>query len=189
MLLKNRDSIKTLIDRMSSDDFSTSFTNAEFCLAFYGLSVITNYKEDYYANKSGELYCKGDYEEAFDFAQKALNINPLNLEAIIWAERCILKLPKKYGDNRKKNADYYRYRAIQIYNVIATSGDGSPNRPFYVTRESDEYNFMKYFLKFDEFGVATSIEPSMSLRQYGAYELISENALCKERYILQSSQL
>ena len=35
---------------------------------------------------------------------------------------------------------------MRIFNTIAMTGDGSHNAPFYVTKVSDEYCFMRYYL-------------------------------------------
>ena len=35
---------------------------------------------------------------------------------------------------------------MRIMNTIAVTGDGSEKHPFYVTKVSDEYNFMRYYL-------------------------------------------
>lgn len=40
---------------------------------------------------------------------------------------------------------------MRIFNTIAMTGDGSAKHPFYVTKVSDEYCFMRFFLDLWEY--------------------------------------
>lgn len=143
----NPDSVASLVKRMSATTLDTSLTYEERRLAFYGQSLLTKDEEDIHSSDLSKLFKAAKYEESLSKAEEMLAINPLCLEALVSAEYSVLKMVKA-GSNKWKmdDAAVYYNRAMRIYNTIATTGDGSAEHPFYVTKVADEYNFMRYYL-------------------------------------------
>ena len=145
----NPDRIKELVTRLSAQKIDTTLTYQERILAFYGQSFLTNDFEDRYRIDMDRLEKAGKHEECLATAQKMLEINPLNLNALITSAEMILTMQK--DSTKQKNvaiedAKLYVNRAMRILNTIAATGDGSEEHPFYVTKVSDEYCFMRYYL-------------------------------------------
>ena len=82
-------------------------------------------------------------------AKKMLDINPLNLNALISSCNNLIVMAKdstQWKDVTMDDVQPYLNRAMRILNTIAVTGDGSSEHPFYVTKVSDEYCFMRYYL-------------------------------------------
>ena len=146
------DSVKSLVKRLSLPTLDRSLTWDERRLAFYGQSILVKDKDEKKVDEAEQAYRAGDYKKALQQAEIALSINQLSLSALITAEHSILKLIEA-GDStyQKSDAEIYYNRTFRIYNTIATTGDGSKEYPFYVTKVSDEYNFMRHYMELWEY--------------------------------------
>ena len=141
--------VKRLVERMSADKIDTTLTFDERRLAFYGQSFLTEDREEHYMHKLDSLEREKDYESCLGVAETILEINPLSLDALMSLARIIRVMVKdstRYHDITLNDGQVYYNRAMRIFNTIATTGDGSDDHPFFVTKISDEYNFMRYYL-------------------------------------------
>lgn len=145
--------VKALVDRMCLEKFDTTLTYKDRILAFYGQSYLSNDEEE---NDIRELYKLRNANKAMKsitLAQKILEKNPLNMDAINTMYQNIRKILNGNSKSQytQRDLDLYANRMMRIMNTIAVTGDGSEKHPFYVTKVSDEYNFMRYYLDIWEY--------------------------------------
>lgn len=146
---KNPEHVKGLVARLSAQEMDTTLTYPERILAFYGQSFLTNDTEDAYRVDMDKLETEGKLDECLAMAKKMLDINPLNLNALNTTYHVLFKMATdstQWQDVTLDDVRPYYHRAMRIYNTIAMTGDGSEAHPFYVTKVSDEYCFMRYYL-------------------------------------------
>lgn len=146
---ENPDSIKELVKRLSAQETDTTMTYPEKVLAFYGQSFLINDSEDAFKNDMYKLANSGKLKECLAVAKIMLDINPINLIALTTANDVIRSMainPIRWGNVSVLEAKIYYNRAMRIFDTIAMTGDGSEKHPFYVTKISDEYCFMRHYL-------------------------------------------
>ncbi|MBQ6188279.1 MAG: DUF4919 domain-containing protein [Prevotella sp.] len=151
---KNPEKVKDLVARLAAPKIDTTLTFSDRILAFYGQSFLTNDGEEGFVLDMDKLSKEGKYDECLEAADKVLDKNPLNLDALIMKGNVLLVMSKdsvRWPDVTQDDAMPYFNRAMRIFNTIATTGDGSEKHPFYVTKVSDEYNFMRYYLDLWEY--------------------------------------
>ena len=142
---ENPERIKELVARFSAKRIEKPLTDMEKILAFYGQSCLTNDSDtDPQVFEMYELRKAGKQEECLALTRKMLEINPLNLDALTTASNILFSLAK---DSTSLNeANDYLLRSRFIFWTMLLTGDGSAEHPFYVTKISDEYNFMRHYL-------------------------------------------
>ena len=145
---ENSDSLRNLIKQMASYDIDHTLTIEQRILAFYGQSYISNDEESSAERELPTLFHEGKYKETIESANKCLEINPMSIDALNYAVMSMYEI-RQNGDTLTYSRDdirNYTNRVALILNTIATTGDGSKEHPFAVTKVSDEYNFMRYYL-------------------------------------------
>lgn len=141
------DSVKSLIKRLSAPTLDHTLTFEERRLAIYGQSILTEGKEQLLADLAKKNYREQDYKASIENAQKALEINPLNVTALHVYKSSIAESVKAGDtDYTMDDGQIIHNREMRIYNTIATTGDGSEKYPFYVCTVAEEYCFMRYYL-------------------------------------------
>ncbi len=141
--------VKELVMKLSAVDLDTTLTWQDRILAFYGQSFLTNDEEDALRSKMIQQENQGRFEACVATARKMLDVNPLNLDALITAVNALLTMAEDSANQDStltEEAKTYGLRAMRIFNTIAMTGDGSHDAPFYVTKVSDEYCFMRHYL-------------------------------------------
>lgn len=152
----NPEHVRDLVKRLSAEKSDTTMTYPERILAFYGQSFLTDDSEELYAREAIKLLNAQKFKKCIESADKALSINPLNLDAL-FAKGVALKMLTKNSKSGVAEDDCIQYfdRMTRILNTIAMTGYGDKEHPFYVTKVSDEYNFMRSYLElFDYKGQA-----------------------------------
>lgn len=148
--VENRpDYVKGLVQRLAADTLDKSLSPADRILAFYGQSFLTNDKEEPMRSTLYQQQNEGLLEECVATAKEMLAINPLNLDALITAGEVLYNMAEDSTGRYRVTVDEarpYLNRAMRLMNTIALTGDGSADHPFYVTKVSDEYCFMRYYL-------------------------------------------
>ena len=145
----NPQHIKDLVARLSASKLDTTLTYQERILAFYGQSFLTNDEEETLISEMFNQKKQGDTEKCLTTAKKVLSINPLHLQALDMVAQTLYAMAKdstSHAGTKVEDAKPYLNRAMRIFNTIAKTGDGSEEHPFYVTKVSDEYCFMRYYL-------------------------------------------
>ena len=171
---KNPQKVKDLVTRLSATKLDTTLTYQDRILAFYGQSFLTNDEEESLKDQMYNLKKKGLLQSSLETAKKILAINPLNLEALNHAGQILYAMANDSTSNSgitKEDAKVYFNRAMRIFNTIAITGDGSSQHPFYVTKVSDEYCFMRFFLDLWEYKMqaATSCCDVITLKGSSKY--------------------
>ena len=142
--------INNLVARMASSEIDTTMTWNERILAYYGQSYLTPMTELIEGMTLDKLLKDGKYEECLSGAKELLKKNPVSLKALSNALYSMMYMLKDstnhHGFSRDEAPTYYN-RMHRILNTIAVTGDGSEERPFYVTAVSDEYLFMRHYLE------------------------------------------
>jgi len=148
---ENPESISLLVKRMTSLDDIASLTLEEAALAFYGQSVLSDGNEEPLIMQLYLERAKNTPEKVRAIVEEALELNPLNLEANIMKLRMVTTDVNVSGGDKSKERQSLLYNGIvaKILNVIASTGDGTEQKPFYVTRINDEYMLMEYYLGLD----------------------------------------
>lgn len=148
---ENPDSISLLVKRMTSLDDIASLTLEEAALAFYGQSFLSDGNEEPLIMQLYLERAKNTPEKVRAIVEEALELNPLNLEANIMKLRMVTTDVNVSGGDKSKERQSLLYNGIvsKILNVIASTGDGTEQKPFYVTRINDEYMLMEYYLGLD----------------------------------------
>lgn len=144
----NPDSVRNLVKRMTAHEIDTTLTYEQRRLAFYGQSYISKGEESSAERTLFELFQKEKYKEVVESTKKSLEINPLSLESLNFTVMAMSRTIQG-GDTltySPEEVQLYANRVMRILNTIATTGDGSKEHPFAVTKVSDEYNFMRYYL-------------------------------------------
>lgn len=147
---KNPKYVKSLVKRMSADQTDTTMTWQERITAFYGQAFISADTEESLVIDAEKEYQKKNYEKAVKFAKKALDINPLNIKALKIMSFGTTKLSRdeKFAKKYAKNVGQTYYnRMLLIFNTIAKTGNGSEEKPYFVTKLTDEYEFMYLYLE------------------------------------------
>ena len=143
----NPQHIKDLVARLSATKLDTTLTYQERILAFYGQSFLTNDEEETLISEMFNQKKQGEMEKCLTTAKKVLSINPLHLQALDMIAQTLYDMAKdSIRGTKVEDAKPYLNRAMRIFNTIAKTGDGSEEHPFYVTKVSDEYCFMRYYL-------------------------------------------
>lgn len=171
---KDPQKVKDLVARLSATSLDTTLTYQDRILAFYGQSFLTNDEEEKLKIKMYDQKDKGHITESLETAKKILEINPLNLEALNHAGQILYAMANDSTANNgitKEYAKQYFNRAMRIFNTIAMTGDGSDKHPFYVTKVSDEYCFMRFYLDLWEYQMqaATSCCDIITLKKNSKY--------------------
>jgi tetratricopeptide (TPR) repeat protein len=171
---KDPQKVKDLVARLSATSLDTTLTYQDRILAFYGQSFLTNDEEEKLKIKMYDQKDKGHITESLETAKKILEINPLNLEALNHAGQILYAMANDSTANNgitKEDAKQYFNRAMRIFNTIAMTGDGSDEHPFYVTKVSDEYCFMRFYLDLWEYQMqaATSCCDIITLKKNSKY--------------------
>lgn len=171
---KNPQKVKDLVTRLSAPKLDTTLTYQDRILAFYGQSFLTNDEEESLKDQMYNLKKKGLLQSSLETAKKILAINPLNLEALNHAGQILYAMANDSTSNSgitKEDAKVYFNRAMRIFNTIAITGDGSSQHPFYVTKVSDEYCFMRFYLDLWEYKMqaATSCCDVITLKGTSKY--------------------
>lgn len=151
----NPQHVKDLVARLSAATLDTTLTKRERILAFYGQSFLTNDAEETLVMEMNKQARSGEHANRLATAKSILSINPLNLDALISAGIVLTEMAKdstvQASGAPVEDAKPYFRKAMRIFNTIAATGDGSEAHPFYVTKVSDEYNFMRYYLELWEY--------------------------------------
>ena len=152
---KDPERIKGLVARLSANNIDTTMTWKERILAYYGQSFLTAKTELIEGRGLDQLFNEKKYEKCLTDARELLKKNPVSLKALCNAAFAISKMVKDSTNHYDVSIDegqVYYNRMIRILNTIAKTGDGTEERPFYVTAVSDEYMFMRYYLELWEIG-------------------------------------
>ncbi|MBP5277538.1 MAG: DUF4919 domain-containing protein [Prevotella sp.] len=152
--MDNPQQVKDLVARFSAKDTDTTLTLQEMRLAFYGQSFLTNDKEDEYMFDLYDQLRKKQLKECLITVKKILDINPLNLDALTTLSNIFSAAANATNDSGRTAAALAKSaqeRAQRIFQLIAATGDGSKDHPFYVTKVSDEYCFMRHYLDLWEY--------------------------------------
>lgn len=151
LVSENPDSISLLVKRMTSLDDIASLTMEEAALAFYGQSVLSDGNEEPLIMRLYLERAKNTPEKVRAIVEEALELNPLNLEANMMKLKMMTNDVNVFGGDKSKERQSLLYNGIvaKILNVIASTGDGTEQKPFYVTRINDEYVLMEYYLGLD----------------------------------------
>ncbi len=148
------DSVKALVDRLCLERLDTTLTYKERILAFYGQSYLSNGQEQNDIRALRDFDWTEQPQKAVKLAEEILKINPLSMDALDAMVTVISADMKNNASSSytQRDLNLYSNRMMRIMNTIAATGDGSELHPFYVTKVSDEYNFMRYYLDLWEFG-------------------------------------
>ena len=158
---KDPEYVKGLVTRLAADDFDPTLTFPDCILAFYGQSYLTNDSEETMVMNLYKFRNEGKTKEGLAEAKKILEVNPLNLDALMTASMMLLAMAAdttQYKDVTVDSAEPYVERARRIFETIEMTGDGSASHPFYVTKVSDEYNFMRFYLDLWKYKKQTATE-------------------------------
>lgn len=144
----NPQHVRDLVVRLSATALDTTLTHQERILAFYGQSFLTNDGEEPLVRELNGQARDRDHQNCLVTAKKILTINPLNIDALMSAGIALTEIANDSTllEVAEEDARLYFRKAMRIFNTIALTGDGSEEHPFYVTKVSDEYNFMRYYL-------------------------------------------
>ena len=134
--------------RLSAPERDTTLTVQEKIVAFFGQSLLTNDSEEPKVFDMNEAYRAGRYAEALALAEEVLAINPVHAEALFKAAYAIAGMLESGDESRTRDEGQLFYnRGIRAQGAIAWTGNGSEEHPFCVTKVSDEYCFMRYYLE------------------------------------------
>ena len=145
--------VRGFVERLTAAKLDSLLTYNDRIIAFYGQALLSNNEEDTIVKDMTKLYNNGQFEESFEKAQEAIQINPLNIQALYTSAMAISKMNKN-GDTTHTIAEgqiFYNI-VMRIFNTIAYTGYGTKEHPFYITKVSDEYAFMRYYLDLWEYG-------------------------------------
>ena len=152
---ENPQQIKQLVARLSANEIDTTMTWKERILAYYGQSYLTPKTEIEAGLDLDKLLRENKYEECLAGAKELLKKNPVSLKALsnaIYATMYLLRDSTKQGVISRDEARAHYQRMHRILNTIAKTGDGTEEKPFYVTAVSDEYLFMRHYLEIQNRG-------------------------------------
>lgn len=140
--------VNELVARMCLEKLDTTLTFQDRIMAFYGQSYVSQDAEEKNARELEKLDWEKQSQKAHKLALKILQVNPLNMTAINAMHTIINAELKKSADSKftERELALYANRMMRIMNTIAVTGDGTEEHPFAVTKVSDEYNFMRYYL-------------------------------------------
>ena len=141
--------VKELVARMSVEQQDTTLTYPEKILAFYGQSLLTKDKEEAQVAKMEKLAREGKLKQCLKKAKKILEINPLNLDALTMTGQVLFSMAQdsvRWPQVKADDARCYVRCTAALLNTIDRTGDGSKEHPFYVSKISDEYNFIRFYL-------------------------------------------
>jgi len=144
--------VRELVDRLAAEDKDFDLTPQEKVQAFYGQSYITNDGEEFFVFQMREALRIKDKDAALQAASDILAINKLNLDAIITKAEILAGQPADSTgtSSSKKEVEYLNSLAERICEVIFSTGDGTANHPFFLTKAHDEYNFLNKYLKINK---------------------------------------
>lgn len=152
---ENPQQIKQLVARLSANEIDTTMTWKERILAYYGQSYLTPKTEIEAGLDLDKLLRENKYEECLAGAKELLKKNPVSLKALsnaIYATMYLYRDSTKQGVISRDEARAHYQRMHRILNTIAKTGDGTEEKPFYVTAVSDEYLFMRHYLEIQNRG-------------------------------------
>ena len=128
---KDPERVRELVRRLSAPERDTTLTVQEKIVAFFGQSLLTNDSEEPKVHDMYEAYRAGRYAEALFMAAYA-----------------IAGMLESGDESRTRDEGQLFYnRGIRALGAIAWTGNGSEEHPFCVTKVSDEYCFMRYYLE------------------------------------------
>lgn len=152
LVKKDPDHVKELIKTLSAPTIDKDFPYRDRIIAFYGQSLLTEDSEEYLVEEMEDLRAEGKWSEVLSKAEAILKINPLNIDALYEAAISINKLRGEGNTTRThEEGQIYYNRMMRLFNVIAYTGYGNRKYPFYVTKVSDEYNFLRHYLNIWEY--------------------------------------
>lgn len=152
---ENPQQIKQLVSRLSANEIDTTMTWKERILAYYGQSYLTPKTEIEAGLDLDKLLRENKYEECLAGAKELLKKNPVSLKALsnaIYATMYLYRDSTKQGVISRDEARAHYQRMHRILNTIAKTGEGTEEKPFYVTAVSDEYLFMRHYLEIQNRG-------------------------------------
>ena len=152
---ENPQQIKQLVARLSANEIDTTMTWKERILAYYGQSYLTPKTEIEAGLDLDKLLRENKYEECLAGAKELLKKNPVSLKALsnaIYATMYLWRDSTKQGVISRDEARAHYQRMHRILNTIAKTGEGTEEKPFYVTAVSDEYLFMRHYLEIQNRG-------------------------------------
>ncbi|MBR6981026.1 MAG: DUF4919 domain-containing protein [Prevotella sp.] len=152
---KDPQRIKSLVARLSANEIDTTMTWNERILAYYGQSYLTPNTEMGEGRELDKLLKERKYEECLSGAKELLKKNPVSLKALrnaVFSITLMLRDSTNHHDVSREEGQVYFNRMSRIFNTIAITGDGTQEKPFYVTAVSDEYFFMNLYLDIQETG-------------------------------------
>lgn len=153
---ENPELVKDLVKRLCADELDTTLTYSDRIIAFYGQAIISDNREDSIVRNVRDLFRNNKFEDAFDKAQKAILINPLNIDALFYSAMAISAMNKNGNSSHSMAEGQVFYNIMmRIFNTIAYTGYGTKEHPFYITKVSDEYAFMRQYLELWEYASQT----------------------------------
>lgn len=165
---ENPQKVSELVQSLAAVQLDTALTYEDRILAFYGQSLISQDREAPLVDDLFKYYKEREFNEVLAKAEEILQINPLNIDALNIAYVSIMAM-RKSGDEShslEEGQTYYN-RSMRLYNTIAKTGYGSAEYPFYVTKVSDEYNFMRHYLDLWEYNTQYLTEDCCDVFELG----------------------
>lgn len=142
---KHPELVKSYIDRLARMD--TTLTYEQSVLAFYGQTYLFQDQEEKMVSTMTKLFMQDSLEAAFDTAYHILSINPLHIRALITSALILYQADSTFSYRAgSDDVSYFFKRAFYLLHIIAQTGDGTASHPYFVTKLSDEYDFLSYYL-------------------------------------------
>ena len=144
--------VRELVNKLGAEHDDTTITREDEVLAFYGQSYLNHSGEDYFVLMMKDSLKHNKPQAALKLANDVLRINILNIDALT----AKIEVYKMAADSLTKDMPSNWEQAVaenrrqRLFKVIAATGDGSKKHPFAVTKLSDEYSFVKYYLGIDK---------------------------------------
>lgn len=146
------DSIRNIVKAMTDEGTTRCISLEEAFLGYAGQTYFTDNKrlEILLANARDSAYA-GNADSAIAIYRRALQLNPLCLGALYNAymliSNCIEDSTSGGARYTAIEANQYAKMAAKLLRLIESTGDGTEEHPFAVTRVEDEYLLMVVVLK------------------------------------------
>jgi hypothetical protein len=162
--------VRDLVNRLYEGD--DKLTDEEMIQAFYGQSYITNDGEEYFVFQMREALRKNDKKSALQAANDVMAVNKLNLDAINTKTEIMEQMMDDTTDSTatppsQADIDDAKKLAQRICKVIASTGDGTANNPYVLTKAHDEYNFLSQYLKITKVNGASQQMGNLDILRLG----------------------
>lgn len=162
--------VRDLVNRLYEGD--DKLTDEEMIQAFYGQSYITNDGEEYFVFQMREALRKNDKKAALQAANDVMAVNKLNLDAINTKTEIMEQMMDDTTDSTatppsQADIDDGKKLAQRICKVIASTGDGTANNPYVLTKAHDEYNFLSQYLKITKVNGASQQMGNLDILRLG----------------------